>query len=238
MNYTTDNVTINNAKLGKDARIIIPERETPLMLNVGSYSLVYDIRETKPNLKTKKFFNDGKSFRRDSLFAMADLTMQVLEDSAAMTGTWCLNYEKHCETMHTCRCLLWYPLYLMGIPIAMHYFFRAEGLLQPLGKAPTIQLEKSPRNPYSILSLSVLEESMRQRIVEVFTDGYADAKRYLPEYRGGFAKLNYRKWENEIKSYIPRDDNIPVPLSRTIWYNHWCRATGQPELCLNISIPN
>ena len=71
MNYTTDNVTINNAKLGKDARIIIPERETPLMLNVGSYSLVYDIRETKPNLKTKKFFNDGKSFRRDSTPASA-----------------------------------------------------------------------------------------------------------------------------------------------------------------------
>lgn len=237
MNYTTDNVTINNAKLGKDARIIIPERETPLMLNVGGYSLVYDIRETKPNLKTKKFLNDGKSFRRDSLFAMAKLTMQVLEDSAAMTGTWCLNYEKHHGAMHTCRCFLWYPLYLMGSPIAMHYFFRAEGLLQPLGKASTIHLEKSPRNPYSVLPASTLEGSMGQKIIEVFTDGYADAKGYLPEYRGGFAKLNYRKWENEIKSYIPRDDNIPVPLSRTIWYNHWCQVTGQHELRLNITTP-
>jgi hypothetical protein len=238
MNYSTDSVTINSAKLGKEARIIIPERETPLMLNVGGVSLVYNMRETKPNLKTKKFFNDGKSFRRDSLFAMAKLTMQVLEDSAAMTGTWCLDYEKHRGTMHTCRCLLWYPLYLMGNPIAMHYFFRAEGLLEPLGKAPTIHLEKSPRNPYSILTLSALEESMRQRIIEVFSDGYTDAKRYFPEYRGGFANLNYRKWENEIKSYIPRDDNIPVPLSRTIWYNHWCRMTGQTDLCLNITTPN
>lgn len=222
--YISGNIKLSNVALEGDIKIDIPHSDTVLNLAENSEKLVYNIKETKPNRKTRQFYNAGKSFDRKSLLNMLYITKTVLDDPDALSGVWCIDHATHKENMGLCHCMLWYPLYLMGNGIAMQYFFRADGILKPAGHALSVNVEDSIRNPYSAFTNVMMEDRMRLVIDEILQ---SDAH---PTASYGVETETSKRWKEAVTTYIPETKNFPVVLSRTKWYNYRCDLIGAPDL--------
>lgn len=222
--YISGNIKLSNVALEGDIKIDIPHSDTVLNLAENTEKLLYNIKETKPNRKTRQFYNAGKSFDRKSLLNMLYITKTVLEDPDALSGVWCIDHATHKENMGLCHCMLWYPLYLMGNGIAMQYFFRADGILKPAGHALSVNVEDSIRNPYSAFTNVMMEDRMRLVIDEILQ---SDAH---PTASYGVETETSKRWKEAVTTYIPETKNFPVVLSRTKWYNYRCDLIGASEL--------
>ena len=222
--YISGNIRFSNVTLEGDIKIDIPHSDTALNLAENTEKLLYNIKETKPNRKTRQFYNAGKSFDRKSLLNMLYITKTVLEDSNALSGVWCIDHATHKENMGLCHCMLWYPLYLMGNGIAMQYFFRADGILQPAGHALSVNVEDSIRNPYSAFTNVMMEDRMRLVIDEILQSDAHPTASYRTETETS------KRWKEAVTTYIPETKNFPVVLSRTKWWNYRCDIIGASEL--------
>lgn len=63
--------------------------------------------------------------------------------------------------------MLWYPLYLLAEPVALHYFARVDGLV---GKARGALASAGLDNPLAGLTIRNLETAMRARIKQVYEE--------------------------------------------------------------------
>lgn len=103
---------------------------------------------------------------KDYNTAEFNLTCNVLERSKPadiwVDSTLCLVPEEHSKHLGKCHCLLWYPLYLQGEPLAVAYVNRVRGIktLDILADVPVGYLEEA-------LVKHALEHGKR-RISEVF----------------------------------------------------------------------
>lgn len=95
---------------------------------------------------------------KDYNTAEFNLTCNVLERSKPadiwVDSTLCLVPEEHSNHLGKCHCLLWYPLYLQGEPLAVAYVNRARGIKtgDNLADVPVAYLEEA-------LAKHVLENS-------------------------------------------------------------------------------
>ena len=75
-------------------------------------------------------------------------TRLLAERNVWSSSTLCIDDKGHSGNLNTCRCLMWYPLYLNNDPFAIEYVRRAQG--KP-GDA---------QNPLASITLRMLEEQM------------------------------------------------------------------------------
>lgn len=79
----------------------------------------------------------------------------------------CLSATQHKKNAECCQCMLWYPLYLLAEPVALHYFARVDGLV---GKARGALASAGLDNPLAGLTIRNLETAMRARIKQVYEE--------------------------------------------------------------------
>lgn len=73
----------------------------------------------------------------------------------------CFSSTQHKKHIERCRCMLWFPLYLLAEPVALHYFARADGLV---GKAEGDIASAGSDNMLSCLTIRDLETAMLARL--------------------------------------------------------------------------
>lgn len=76
----------------------------------------------------------------------------------------CFSSTQHKKHIERCRCMLWFPLYLLAEPVALHYFARADGLV---GKAEGNIASVGSDNLFSYLTIRDLEAAMLARLEHV-----------------------------------------------------------------------
>lgn len=76
----------------------------------------------------------------------------------------CFSSTHHKKHIERCRCMLWFPLYLLAEPVALHYFSRADGLV---GKAEGNIASVGSDNMFSYLTIRDLETAMHARLEHV-----------------------------------------------------------------------
>lgn len=80
------------------------------------------------------------------------------------TARLCFSSTQHKKHIERCRCMLWFPLYLLAEPVALHYFARADGLV---GKAEGNIASVGSDNMFSYLTIRDLEAAMLARLEHV-----------------------------------------------------------------------
>lgn len=76
----------------------------------------------------------------------------------------CFSSTQHKKHIERCRCMLWFPLYLLAEPVALHYFARADGLV---GKAEGNITSVGSDNMFSYLTIRDIEAAMLARLEHV-----------------------------------------------------------------------
>lgn len=76
----------------------------------------------------------------------------------------CFSSTQHKKHIERCRCMLWFPLYLLAEPVALHYFARADGLV---GKAEGDIASAGSDNMFSYLTIRDIEAAMLARLEHV-----------------------------------------------------------------------
>lgn len=80
------------------------------------------------------------------------------------TARLCFSSTQHKKHIERCRCMFWFPLYLLAEPVALHYFARADGLV---GKAEGDIASAGLGNLFSCLTIRDLEVAMLARLEHV-----------------------------------------------------------------------
>lgn len=95
-------------------------------------------------------FTDGYAFLLPKNTPEATLvaTRLLVERNVWSSSTLCIDDKEHAGNLNTCRCLMWYPLYLKDDPFAIEYIRRAQG--KPA----------DAQNPLASITLRMLEEQM------------------------------------------------------------------------------
>ena len=170
--FTSINTTVDDCKLYGGATLI---SDTPVR-DYGFYNLeVRDIEVTGGHLKIHnptenrllvhpeinyrwlqnteydaRIFKGGSGFylSKDSDKAVKTVTKNLLTWRVPVweSSTLCLDDKEHGKHLSRCRCLMWYPLYLDGNPLALEYIRRAQGMRgniqNPLSAVPLVMLEE------------------------------------------------------------------------------------------------
>lgn len=97
-----------------------------------------------------RVFKGGSGFylSKDSDKAVKTVTKNLLtwRVPAWESSTLCLDDKEHGKHLSRCRCLMWYPLYIDGDPLALEYIRRAQGvrgnIQNPLSAVPLVMLEE------------------------------------------------------------------------------------------------
>ena len=90
----------------------------------------------------------NKSHTRENYWATLTVTQYILNFSTASwdVSTVCIDDKAHSKHLNSCRCLMWYPLYLDGNQLALEYVRRAQGqhgdVQHPLSAVPLVMLEE------------------------------------------------------------------------------------------------
>lgn len=90
----------------------------------------------------------NESRTKENYWATLSVTQYILNFSTASwdVSTVCIDDKAHKEHLNACRCLMWYPLYLDGNPLALEYIRRAQGMRgniqNPLSAVPLVMLEE------------------------------------------------------------------------------------------------
>ena len=105
---------------------------------------------SRPIYRAGIFTGDASSFLLPKNTAESTLvaTRLLAERNVWSSSTLCIDDKGHSGNLNTCRCLMWYPLYLKDDPFAIEYVRRAQG-------KPT-----DAQNPLASITLRMLEEQM------------------------------------------------------------------------------
>lgn len=79
----------------------------------------------------------------------------------------CLSATQHRKYVECCQCMLWYPLYLLAEPVALHYFARVDGLV---GKVQGAIASTGAENLLAGLTIRDLETALRARLKQAYDE--------------------------------------------------------------------
>lgn len=89
------------------------------------------------------------------------------EPGAVVNVRMCLSATQHRKYAECCQCMLWYPLYLLAEPVALHYFARVDGLV---GKAQGAIASTGVENLLAGLTIRDLETALRARLKQAYDE--------------------------------------------------------------------
>lgn len=208
-------VRLQKVSLDGDVLIDVPNGlEPPMALSAvidteagDCESLRYAFYDITPHPEYSDTVRDSSFVSPSSgILRTAVATYGFIKHPAWRDSTMCLKASTHLQANPHCHCLLWYPLILTGNPVALHYLFRVEGLIQSgIRNSDYPALDGTAHNPLSTLSWAMLENALAGKVRSLIESPYNElASRNRELHPWGVYHAEYRregeplKWVNNI----------------------------------------
>lgn len=176
-------------------------------------------------------------FDRDNKTLVLDALIQTVNNiygCPEIIGTvrLCFSSTQHKKHIECCQCMLWFPLYLLADPVALHYFARADGLV---GKAEGDIASTGSSNMFLCLTIRDLETALLARIKQIAHDigitsediefrGWGDAEKALKIFHANIrSAVLDNQYALEVCDMLgfgkeDRNDNTEDERNLMYWY--------------------